>query len=1361
MKAETLLDSVVFQLTPTRTRYDLVIIANGKTEKIASGLLDSFLAHLKTAKDQIDKGGYSIRLEPDPGTDSTWFIKDTVERFVRYVSTPEVLERVNTLELEILQINEAIAIQVDDHQSRWTGSMKGSRYAQNGGKEKAMILSKHGKHRRLSTGSITQEENSRRQLLRVLESRKSVLRKEQGMAFARAAAAGFDMDHMANLILFAKSFGAFRLLEACLRFVDLWKVKHNNGQWLEGVGAEVVPFKSESISIRASGIIFSEDDKEKHINGICPVSNDDLATESNVKDFHTSTSNTEDKRLRDQPALMAPQYSHGQIQNPMLPQWLSHGPPVSQSYPVQGLSYYHGYPTRYPPVDDPGFSIEMGLERHSMDKVYSNESKAWEMEIPSTISKIRVHQNETGGRESRKKAGHSGKRRSSMVVGNNVKHITSEGSDESRSQSASDVDAEEEIQDLQSDIPSKKHRNLSRSVNKNGGSASVKTSNTAGKDQVVDGQEGDAGNWQTFQKLLLRVQTENRSADRDMFSSEEAQVRRRGNRSQADPSIPPARTNGDSQELRIVGNHTESRGGGYCRVKNDDFLINRMKQGSSNRSLNPISQDEYQNASNLHKSSLCNASDESFIVPFRSGLHDELAKDKKTVWDMTSDFQSARKNSGPFSRTKNQHNYEPHNLSMMPEHGLEKGYRGFDPAKEFDIQIPVQNSIKKEPRSQGDISKRPREGLKGSGMERKSSSVQYGFEKRKMDPVTMRGKSSKLNPRADAKARAEKLRTFKADLQKAKKEKEEEERKRLEALKLERLKRIAARSNSKVAQLSHNALQTKARKPTNHSPNSGHGSKFRDATPTSSSPLHKMPSSSKSPLTPQKIGDSVSPKPSPSSYKGSKFSDAEPATTSPLVKLLRSSKNISQSACKTQESTLQNQTRVYPSSPPIKKLLHSSNVAQSPSNSRDTAAQKSTRLSSSKGSKFSSTSLSFSSPLQKLPTGTSSASSLDSHKIAKPNRSSGSTHLTRNGSRQSTSPVSRLKKESNDVLPRANTVQFQAKKVSDPQGSKLHPTSVKPVNSNQMPKKTMTKVSHAQSTTSIRTGTSRELCGEVTKSQGKTSMIYQRMLPKRANEAALALNDNEDDQIVEKAVLTVENKTIPDPVIRVSDEMVDSTVRSCEGGRRARIEFVSEHPALHVPPMLLSAGVADNFSDCKPDKKSSSYEVVNLPKDASQKSPNSIITEIPNQAPFARASYVEESTASEIELIEEHIDQKVGSERVRRACKTMDSTSVEQIHGVHEKPHNRGSPRGFKELLKFRRKGQSSASSELNADGSAVNICSATTVPNNTPTLKDLVSKDGHSEGTPPKASRPFSLFPPFHNKSSKKKAGALGAHLS
>lgn len=65
----------------------MVVIANGRTEKLASGLVNPFLAHLKAAQDQIAKGGYSITLIPDCGKDATWFIKGTVERYVMIIYT--------------------------------------------------------------------------------------------------------------------------------------------------------------------------------------------------------------------------------------------------------------------------------------------------------------------------------------------------------------------------------------------------------------------------------------------------------------------------------------------------------------------------------------------------------------------------------------------------------------------------------------------------------------------------------------------------------------------------------------------------------------------------------------------------------------------------------------------------------------------------------------------------------------------------------------------------------------------------------------------------------------------------------------------------------------------------------------------------------------------------------------------------------------------------------------------------------------------------------------------------------------------------------------------------------------------------
>ena len=51
----------------------------------------------------------------------------------------------------------------------------------------------------------------RRRLLQAMEARKMLLHKEQGMAFARATAAGFDMQKMEHLLVFADCFGANRL----------------------------------------------------------------------------------------------------------------------------------------------------------------------------------------------------------------------------------------------------------------------------------------------------------------------------------------------------------------------------------------------------------------------------------------------------------------------------------------------------------------------------------------------------------------------------------------------------------------------------------------------------------------------------------------------------------------------------------------------------------------------------------------------------------------------------------------------------------------------------------------------------------------------------------------------------------------------------------------------------------------------------------------------------------------------------------------------------------------------------------------------------------------------------------------------
>ncbi|KAL2624386.1 hypothetical protein R1flu_008631 [Riccia fluitans] len=244
MRSETRLDFAVFQLTPTRTRCELLVSAGGVTEKLASGLLKPFLAHLKAAEEEIERGGYSIKLVPffaDSANvhGAAWFTKGTIERFVRFVSTPEVLERVSSVEAELVQIEEAISIQanearVDEQYLRTspaTPPLVGFT-VQGLNTEKGSFSSK-SRRNSVDITDVTGGDSSKWRLLRAMDARRLMLQKEQGMAFARAAAAGFDMEHMEDLIAFADCFGATRLREACVKFLALCKKRQEAGLWME------------------------------------------------------------------------------------------------------------------------------------------------------------------------------------------------------------------------------------------------------------------------------------------------------------------------------------------------------------------------------------------------------------------------------------------------------------------------------------------------------------------------------------------------------------------------------------------------------------------------------------------------------------------------------------------------------------------------------------------------------------------------------------------------------------------------------------------------------------------------------------------------------------------------------------------------------------------------------------------------------------------------------------------------------------------------------------------------------------------------------------------------------------------------
>nr|QFR35784.1 erect panicle 2 protein [Chandrasekharania keralensis] len=200
MESDAPLDFALFQLSPRRQRCELVVSGNGRTEKIASGSVKPFVAHLRAAEEQASAQPTPpvIRLQLE--RPAPWFTKGTLERFVRFVSTPEVLELANTYDLEMSQLEGARKI-----------------YAQGGTGDATL----GGAAENVTASAAAAADITKKELLKAIDVRLSALKQDLAAACSRASSAGFNPISVSEVLLFASHFGANRLSEACTKFMSL------------------------------------------------------------------------------------------------------------------------------------------------------------------------------------------------------------------------------------------------------------------------------------------------------------------------------------------------------------------------------------------------------------------------------------------------------------------------------------------------------------------------------------------------------------------------------------------------------------------------------------------------------------------------------------------------------------------------------------------------------------------------------------------------------------------------------------------------------------------------------------------------------------------------------------------------------------------------------------------------------------------------------------------------------------------------------------------------------------------------------------------------------------------------------------
>jgi hypothetical protein len=317
---------------------------------------------------------------------------------------------------------------------------------------------------------------------------------------------------------------------------------------------------------------------------------------------------------------------------------------------------------------------------------------------------------QTGDR--RKKASRSDRRKSGNVVIHNINYITkTERSSGSDSDSATETDEDKEIQE--SVKPSKR---------RGSGKASLKRLNSTDKKETDYGKEADGGHWQAFQTYLLKGVEEDSAVNQDKFE---------------------------------VGKFD------HVRRKKHVAAIDPLDSNLSS-DVAPVNGQGYSNT-NFERKLFRNANDDSFMI--EHGVDDRNVNGNAI--DMDTEFPKVHEKEGKGKVS----NYQPDEMSLMPERGADKGSMRYDCALDYEMQAQAVGGSSQDKKKKGVLAHNTKPGSRMLDKVQKLKPTPSSSDRKKTVGPIRREKTNKPSSLDEARARAERLRNYKADLQKMKKEK--------------------------------------------------------------------------------------------------------------------------------------------------------------------------------------------------------------------------------------------------------------------------------------------------------------------------------------------------------------------------------------------------------------------------------------------------------------------------------------------------------------------------------------------------------------------------------------------------------------
>lgn len=729
-----------------------MVVSGGKSEKLASGLVEPFIAHLKFAEDHIPKGGYSITLRP-PHNASFWFTKATFQRFVRFVSTPEVLERFIRLEQEIVQIESSI-----DSKS----------FSKSSSQE---VIP--------AADSASTKESSKYHLQCVLDTRKAMLRKEQAMAYARATVAGFEVEQMDDLICFAHAFGASRLREACVDFIELYKQKHTDCQWMDEVIAMKASSQPELSYSGNSGVVLACE------NGSSFDTSSDSKESQHKVDGVGDNNNPSTKFQHQMPwPNQIPPYMynfHGPTGHPMpFPAGMHPYYPSHMHWP-QTVDGYNGSKQHHKSSKK---KKEKVSKSHAADKSSVDEEEEDDEEITSSGSDSETDSDESV--KQRRRGRKHKKKSSKTVVIRNINYITSKNnkSDESASIGATSSSVDESSIKQQVDdaisLLEQGHNNIKPHKHS---------------------KRGDVENWDAFQSILMSREDEEKQSGVSFNGKEEDPMAKTPNGFElkktmsehhfpSDGSVVERERYREEENGGHIANKVDFSNGEQIRPSlksGDDWFLVKNSWSSEGGGAKDVifEKGDSLGCDRTANTKTLTSVDDSFII---HQSHSAPEEHWKTDINLEADQVASSQSNPPSSIDQpndlclvvaRDHSVGPTEASRMTELG-------------YEIEASFMGRVNKTEPDFAQTEKSP-----------PVSDAKKSIKKDSSSPSTKTPSKSKLSPgylsrnKPDSLSKSKKASpTNKLAVQKSKLEREEEARKKMEELVIERQKRIAERTSA-------------------------------------------------------------------------------------------------------------------------------------------------------------------------------------------------------------------------------------------------------------------------------------------------------------------------------------------------------------------------------------------------------------------------------------------------------------------------------------------------------------------------------------------------------------------------------------